>query len=100
MQVPETDRTWTMRGEPVQLPAAQLQRYRGIIAAFQRKQQNTGEADGRKLYTELECFLREVYEGREEGPASYASTSVMGGLSSAGALSLSLQLFVCFTCGH
>jgi len=77
-QVPETDRTWTMRGEPVQLPAAQLQRYRGIIAAFQRKQQNTGEADGRKLYTELECFLREVYEGREEGPASYASTSVMG----------------------
>ena len=46
-QVPETDRTWTLRGEPVPLPAPDLARYRGIIEAFKRRQLNSpSEADG------------------------------------------------------
>ena len=46
--------------------------YRGMVEAFRRRQLNTGEADGRKLCTELEAFLREAYEGRE-GRVTYAS---------------------------
>ena len=70
--MPETERTWSLRGEPVPLPAEALRRYRGMVEAFRRRQLNTGEADGRKLCTELECFLREAYEGRE-ARGTYAS---------------------------
>ena len=76
-QVPETDRSWTLRGEPVPLPAADLARYRRIIESFKRQQLNTGEADGRKLCAELEAFLREAYEGRVTKHA-FKPTSVMG----------------------
>ena len=78
-QVPETDRTWQLRGEPVPLPPSDLAQYRGIIEAFKRRQLNTGEADGRKLCTDLETFLRERYEGRSPtAKTTYAATSVMG----------------------
>ena len=80
-QVPETDRTWKMRGEAVPLPAQTLKEYRACIEAFKRRQLNSpSDADGRKLCTELEAFLRERYEGRgRHGSANvYESTSVMG----------------------
>jgi hypothetical protein len=64
--VPETNRSWSLRGEPVPLNPNDLIRYRGLIEAFKRRQLNTGEADGRKLCTELESFLREAYEGRSK----------------------------------
>jgi uncharacterized membrane protein YgcG len=75
-QVPETNRTWELRGEPVPLRQADLKAYRQIIEAFRRKQINTGEANGRKLCTDLECFLRRAYEGRD-GKAAYEMTSVL-----------------------
>ena len=34
--MPETDRSWEMRGMPVPLPPADLRRYRSIIEAFRR----------------------------------------------------------------
>ena len=55
--MPETERTWSLRGEPVPLPAEALRRYRGMVEAFRRRQLNTGEADGRKLCTELTLTL-------------------------------------------
>jgi hypothetical protein len=56
----------------VPLPAEALRRYRGMVEAFRRRQLNTGEADGRKLSTELEAYLREAYEARE-GRGTFAS---------------------------
>ena len=33
-----TDRSWSLRGEPVPLPAEVLSRYRGMLEAFRRRQ--------------------------------------------------------------
>ena len=77
-QIPETDRTWQMRGEMVPLIPQELLRYRGIVEGFCRKQINKpSEVDGRKLWVDLECFLRSKYEGRDIR-ATYRQTSVMG----------------------
>lgn len=76
-QVPETDRSWTMRGEFVALPPKDLDRYKGIVEAFKRKQINKiGESDGRKLWVDLESFLRQAYEGRSS-KHSYNQGSLM-----------------------
>lgn len=76
-QVPETDRSWTMKGEMVALSNSDLQKYRRIVEAFQRKQINEpGEADGRKLWVDLEKFLRSAYEGRAS-KSTYLQSSVM-----------------------
>jgi hypothetical protein len=77
-QVPETDRTWEMRGEPVPLSSADLKDYRAIIEAYRRKQLNhTREAsDFRRLFVDLEGFIRKRYEGRQH-KTMYSKTSVM-----------------------
>ena len=78
--IPETDRSWTMRGEAVPLGETVLKKYRACIEAFKRRQLNDPtEADGRRLNTELKAFLRERYEGRGcRGAANaYEPTSTM-----------------------
>lgn len=77
-QVPSTDRSWTMEAKPVQLKPADLQRYRSIIQTYHRSRLNhSGQSqDFRRLFTELEAFLREKYEGRENR-LSYGKTSPM-----------------------
>ena len=77
-QVPETDRSWQMTGKPVSLLPTDLADYRGIVEAFKRKQLNNGgkALDFRRLFVDLEAFLRSKYEGRET-KTSYFSTSVM-----------------------
>jgi 3-methyladenine DNA glycosylase/8-oxoguanine DNA glycosylase/superfamily II DNA or RNA helicase len=76
-QVPETDRSWTMKGELVSLTAKDLQKYKTIVEAFKRKQINrAGEADGRKLWVDLEGFLRGAYEGRAS-KTTHRQSSVM-----------------------
>jgi superfamily II DNA or RNA helicase len=76
-QIPETDRSWKMEGRPVPLPAQDLILYRRIVETFKRKQLNSGKGqDPRRLFADLEGFVRKSYEGRE-GSSSYARTSVM-----------------------
>jgi len=76
-QVPETDRTWSLKAEMVPLPPSDLKKYRGRIEAFRRKQINEpSELDGRKLWVDLESILRTVYEGRDSR-ASYRASSPM-----------------------
>jgi hypothetical protein len=77
-QVPETDRTWQMKGEMVALPPNYLEKYRNIIDQFCRRRLNeSGKTDGRKLWVDLESFLRSKYEGLI-ARSSYASKSIMG----------------------
>ena len=77
-QIPETDRRWQLKGEMVPLAPNDLRQYRGIIDAFRRKQINEpGKADGRKLWVDLESFLRSKYEGRGH-KAAYEQASPMG----------------------
>lgn len=76
-QVPETDRNWEMRGVPVPLPPADLAEYRSIIEAYKRKQLNNhGSQDFRRLFGDLEAFLRRAYEGRDNR-LTYKKESVM-----------------------
>lgn len=76
-QIPETDRSWVMRGRPVPLPAQDLLLYRRIVEAFKRKQLNSGNRqDPRRLFADLEDFVRKSYEGRQASNA-YAKISVM-----------------------
>lgn len=76
-QIPETGRTWRLEGVMASLSIQDLHSYRSIVSSFKRKQLNEGRADGRKLWTDLEAFLRIKYEGRI-GTKSYSSTSAMG----------------------
>ena len=77
-QIPETDRSWKMVGEMVPLDANDLREYRSKIDKFRRKQINEpNSADGRKLWVDLECYLRLKYEGRTT-TKTYAQTSPMG----------------------
>ena len=77
-QIPETDRSWQLKMEPVALLPKDLKKYRDIIETFRRKQLNEpGEVDGRKLWVALESFLRTHYEGRTL-KATYGQESVMG----------------------
>ena len=77
-QIPETDRSWKMVGEMVPLDANDLREYRNKIDKFRRKQINEPNvADGRKLWVDLECFLRLKYEGRTT-TKTYTQTSPMG----------------------
>lgn len=76
-QIPETDRTWQMRGEMVPLAPNDLRQYRGIIDTFRRQQINEpSNVDGRRLWVNLESFLRSKYEGRTTR-TTYRQTSVM-----------------------
>lgn len=77
-QIPETDRTWHLKAEMVPLSPQDLKKYRSKIEAFRRKQINEpSEVDGRKLWTDLEIFLRSKYEGRDSR-TSYVPSSPMG----------------------
>jgi hypothetical protein len=67
-----------MSGEAVSLLPEDLKKYREKIEAFRRKQINEpSQADGRRLWTDLEDFLRDKYEGRDKRLA-FRKTSVMG----------------------
>lgn len=61
IQVPETGRSWSLKLEPVPLPPDALAKYRGELARYERHRLQTGEADGRKLWTRLEAAVRELY---------------------------------------
>lgn len=75
-QVPESDRSWEMKVEWAGLKSDDMNGYRKIIDAFKRKQLNEGVGDGRLLWSDLESFLRQKYEGRVKNV--YTSTSIMG----------------------
>ena len=76
--VPESERKWVMKPEPVSLPQKELKDYRKIIDAFGRKRlNNSGNIDGRQLWSDLESFLRQFYEGRSKKNV-YDSSSTMG----------------------
>lgn len=76
-QIPETDRHWKLKGEMVSLASDDLLKYRKIIEVFKRRQLNQpGKVDGRKLWVDLESFLRSAYEGRDT-KSTYRPTSVM-----------------------
>lgn len=79
-QIPETNRHWSMRAEMVPLIPQDLRKYRDRIEAFRRKQINEpSTADGRKLWVELESFLRDKYEGRDtRATTAYRQSSPMG----------------------
>lgn len=77
-QIPKTDRNWQMKGEMVSLLPDDLKKYRDIIESYRRNQLNDPrQADGRRLWVNLESFLRLKYEGRTTH-MSYSSSSVMG----------------------
>ena len=59
--MPETGRSWELTLEPVPLPVEALNKYRGELARYERHRLQTGEADGRKLWTTLEGAVREHY---------------------------------------
>lgn len=75
-QVPETDRTWKLQSEAVSLRPNDLKHYRSIIETYKRKQISGGQADFRRLFVDLEAFLRSRYEGRESDN-SFGETSIM-----------------------
>ena len=79
-QIPETNRHWSMRAEMVPLAPQDLRKYRDRIEAFRRKQINEpSAADGRKLWVDLESFLRDKYEGRDtRATSTYRRSSPMG----------------------
>ena len=67
-----------MKGEMVSLAPQDLVKYRSIIETFRRRQLNEkDQVDGRKLWVDLETFLRSKYEGRA-AHSSYESSSIMG----------------------
>lgn len=68
-----------MKPQMVPLPSQDLRKYLDRIEVFRRQQVNRpSEVDGRKLWTDLESFLRSKYEGRDTRGATYMPSSPMG----------------------
>eukprot|EP00966_Prymnesium_polylepis_P089609 2074691-Prymnesium_polylepis.1 len=61
--------------QPVPLPPEALAHYRGELARYERHRLQTGEADGRKLWTTLEGAVRTHYAESGVMAAAFAAAA-------------------------